>query len=823
MQNKNKLNNSIKIAGSLVLIIWITGWWAWTAWQNRILLHTYKSLLLPWRSYLEYFPWVEIIPAAGAMFFYWLTGNRFLRCLDIYIPKTARIGISFVIGLSICTFVGELLGIAGLFSRWYIIAALFFVFIIINLAAYKRQRIRPYNSKQEDDYYSLRRVRNRMAGEYYENTLILPSNKLQKGAGAILLFGTFLIVLLTFYHGVLFPMAYWDSFSYLGMARMLMLEHHFPRVVVAQMGIGTGSNYPQMYRLASALPCSVAGSWTTAPARMLAPLAGLFSLLLVYHTILRITRTRLIALSLALIFACIPYGIRFFTFTSDYSLTILFTAAFLYLAWMYVEKGLKEYLILSGLVAAFACHINYLMPLLGITWLIMIVTAHAGRKEKEKTEIPDPYDYNYEEIEFDEIREPDFTYADHESLFSKVKNRRLYLYILIFLMIASPWYIRNIIVTGNPVYPYFSGIFDGKRINPEVMESMQGEWLENGDGISKAALALFVKKQDNMKDETRNRWLVEKDEEDMPSFSLYARIMATPYYFITSRGWSWALAPVFMAFCIPGLLIFLQSLLFRKRLQIDKEDLSLQGSLTDLHRFGIPVLFLFTALFGYHYLMAGYYLYQIIAVIVPIIIFTAFSIQALPGKTRNIAVVIAMAIFILPGLPFAMMNFKIPHQITIEGKKESPVELALLRRPGLPDEIFNEFLFGADMRMLRYVNKSARDKTILTHDNRYLLYHPSIKIVHLDDWRIQKLYNEPEIMKKLETFNELNIFYYLKITMQEKHRILERLQMEKVIELEYVLPAFVADSNELYFFDYKAAGMKNDQNQEVIEIIIHEE
>ncbi|MCP4362472.1 MAG: hypothetical protein GY796_31080, partial [Chloroflexi bacterium] len=53
------------------------------------------------------------------------------------------------------------------------------------------------------------------------------------------------------------------------------------------------------------------------------------------------------------------------------------------------------------------------------------------------------------------------------------------LFSLIALSVAFPWYIKNWVFTGNPVYPFLSGVFDG-----QYWDSFRAEWYASaGTGI----------------------------------------------------------------------------------------------------------------------------------------------------------------------------------------------------------------------------------------------------------------------------------------------------------------------------------------------------
>ena len=89
----------------------------------------------------------------------------------------------------------------------------------------------------------------------------------------------------------------------------------------------------------------------------------------------RFTRERLVAACCALLFASVPYGIAYFQYASSYSVAILLTAAFLYLALRYIDDDLPGYFVLLLLTAAFAVHVNYLMWVLWITAAPVVVAA----------------------------------------------------------------------------------------------------------------------------------------------------------------------------------------------------------------------------------------------------------------------------------------------------------------------------------------------------------------------------------------------------------------------------------------------------------------
>ncbi len=802
-------------AAGLGIALWIFFWWAFYTWKNRVLLNVYPSLFLPWAPSANYPPAMDLIIATGTMLLYCLPGALVLRLYDTYIPMPARAALSFLLGLGTMALLGEALGFTGFFHGAGAAIGYALLCLILLAAGIARHVRREATRDSGGGNPWVRITGHQVAMEAYGRTIMYPAGFQEMALYTGMTAATAICVLLWFYHGLFYPITYWDSFSYLGMARTLYLTHRFPVSVVSQMSLGTGSNYPQMYRIASALPCALAGRWTDVPAQMLAPVAGLFSAALIYHTVLRLFRHRLTASCCALLFCCIPYVTRYFTFSSDYCLTVLFTAGFLYLSLMYLESGLWGYLALSAITAAFSCHINYLMPLLFVGWFFLIFLCHAGKTRlpgsgeenaviNQHPDVPGPT----------EVHEPEFTHVEHVSrLFALLFSRRFLKLFVILILLASPWYLRNILVTGNPVYPYFSSLLGGRNIRSDILRSMQGEWLENGDGIEKAALTLLAQKisSGDMSDRDRNSWIKAEDEHGV-QLSLKARILATPYFFITSPYWSWALAPLFLSLALPGFILWTGKPLIRLMRRWKSKGDAKEPFLTDEARFGLLCAFLFAGYFGYHYLMAGYYLYQILPVVVMMALMAAGVIGIFPGsRWKNTIFIWSILVAIVPGIPFAMMNFKLSHAVSTEYGQETPMMLAAMRRPGMHKDKFLEWVFGDDIRMTGYINANMKNEVILTHDNRFLLYDPSIRIINMDDAEVQKTWEMISDEDRLKAFRDIGVRYYLRIGMEEKHQILQRAGLSDWESKGYLLRRYQAGDNVLFKFAYKSIMSPDEQ------------
>jgi hypothetical protein len=338
-------------------------------------------------------------------------------------------------------------------------------------------------------------------------------------------------------------------------------------------------------------------------------------------------------------------------------------------------------------------------------------------------------------------------------------SRVLWLNVFVSALIASPWYIRNIIVTGNPVYAFFYNIFPSRNVNPEVMRSAQVEWLMNGDGLGRVGATLWEK--------LANSWL----------------------YFVTGPH-HWKLGPVFMALAVPGFVVFLCRIW--SRLVVGQRLVNLgelPGSpprtrvFDDSLKFGTVCGALFVLLWFYAYVIADMYLYQIIIVLPLFGIFVCGVFEVCNTRfSRVLLYVLCIVVGIGPGIMMGLMGFKLKRSGHIGATPYSQVTLTALRYLFIAPEEFYRMEFGGDMEMLGRVNSLPAGTRVLTHENRHLLLNEDIRIIHLDDWEVQKAYHKPA-SERLAVLDALGVEYYLYVPNEDKHFANSWLGMDELIRL----------------------------------------
>jgi hypothetical protein len=728
--------------------------------RNAALLVVFPNLFRHYNLNFAAFQYWDCLYSAAAICVYLLIGHLFLACFDLYLPRLADLALSFVFGLGLVTVVFELLTMAHLLYQPVAIAAVGIILLVVLLAAVRHNASPVVGTSEMVDPRFFRRSQLYMARQKFHNSLIQPRSFAQQTAfcSAAGLIG--LITLLTFYHGVLFPETYWDALIlYIGYARKIFFAHAFPFKAVAQVGIGLGSNYPHLYPLMSASIATVVGHWSDLFAQLAPPFAGLLATLLVYQIVVRLSRNMLTAIAVALLFRTVPYGIAYFTYASDYAFAILFTAAFLYAALLYIDRGLWGYFVLATLIPAFSVHISYLMWILWGPWLVMVIVAHTKSRRLRR------YEEEKEAIDFTVVRpdyELDYTYVEQRKpLTAFVLSKQFLLPLIIALILASPWYLRNLILTGNPVYPFFASILGGVHINPDVLASCKAEWLANGDGIGKLGRTLGEK--------IRASW---------------------HFFVIWQHAWKLALIRA-----IGRLLIGQKHPKLGRRVRV----------FDDLTKFCLVAFTLFVLLFIYHYVIASMYLYQIIIILPLMAIFTYFVFDRCAMKPlRGGLLTLCLVLGIVPGLAMGLMGFKFKQNVEIAGKYYNPLQLVAFRNPCMDRDLFLQLEFDEDVKMWDYLNVDLFGEKILTHENRHRMLDESIILIHLDDWEIQATYEMTNDAEKMRLFKNLGIQYYLYVPMEQKHPITKRVGLDAWRDRpELMTEIFRAGENILYKFNWE--------------------
>lgn len=735
-----------------------------------------------WHWWWANAPWSALAIAAAMATGYWLLGALLLDSMEHAMTPLGRHALALALGMGVAGVAFELVTLAHLLYQPVVVVV--WAVLLGGAAVLRWLRPRWYLGKLAvSESWKQHEKRKELALEYYSRKLVVPLKTRSARIYWVACWVAIVVISgLTLLHGIGLPETYWDSLIlYVGYARKIFLQHAFPTKVVGQVGIGLGANYPHLYPILTAQTATLAGFWHDAFAQLLPPLAGLASCLLLYALLEEMTRDRLLAVSAVLLFRAVPYGIAYFQYASDYAIAILFTSAFLYCAAQYLRTGLRGPLVLMWMFAAFAVHINYLMWVLWPVALLATLLAHVkggsceGHGEEPRRRYRCHSNANDPDSlvgELEDYLPPDerawrqLNIGMRPSVAQPLKSRSFLVLLLGALAVASPWYIRNVIVTGNPVYAFFYNVFPSKHVNPAVMKSAEVEWRLNGDGLGRVGRTVGEK--------LRNSW----------------------FYFVTGPH-HWKLGPVFMAFVIPGVLLFGARVVSHSvaqgvsRIRGQCNVSILPSMWDDTLKMGAIAALLFFLLWFYAYAVADMYLYQIIIVLPLFAIFAAFVFERFPAARARVPLyLLVLTIGIIPGFTMGLMGFKLKRSSGPNDVMQfSQVTLTALRNLFIDRETFYQMEFDGDMMMLRQVNALPPGTRILTHENRHLLLNEELHIVHLDDWEVQTAYGK-SAAERVKVLDGLGIQYYLYVPNEDKHRANSWLGMDELIGEGYFEEVF---------------------------------
>jgi hypothetical protein len=521
------------------------------------LLRTYVSLFSPatWRGFS--IDWGNVhafgqVQGVAAILLYTLLGLAALGALGIRWPWPTRIAVAYALGVGLAGWIFEQWAIAFLLNRWTVLVSLILLAIPLCWLWAARARAQRATEIGEPDF-----------GAPHPKATLDFLFRLTVWALLVLLVG------LSFLHAVAYPPTNWDGLIlYLGYARKTHEAGGFPIKVCAQVGIGLGANYPHLFEVTQAAVTRLFGRWTPLVGQWAVPWAALGATVTVFALAHRIFRRRDLALTTALIFRCYPYGIAHWQLASNYPLAVLFTGAVLLAAYDWLTTGQRRYAVLLLLLTAFASHINYVMPALWAVSLAALLLRWLWERGHPPEVLPD-----------------------------RPAPRRPWAGVLavtlIAVALAGSWYVRNVIVTGNPVYAFFPGIFDGRNIDPEVLASAQHEWMMNGDGIGRLTYGTA-------------------------HHTALGNLLALPSYLFIVPVFRWKLAPLFEGLTLPGLLLLLGGIgLWRRWAAVESAERLMWWLLA---------LAVFLGLWAYHIAVADYYLYQILPMLVPAALLAALPL-----------------------------------------------------------------------------------------------------------------------------------------------------------------------------------------------------
>lgn len=240
----------------------------------------------------------------------------------------------------------------------------------------------------------------------------------------------------SFYHALSTVVVHWDALVYhAAMANIMYNEHAIPLIAGPSIGIEMSANFPPLYSALGAYVYTQIGSIQDVYLRLIAPVMGLLTVLATYK-IGEVAVGKKFGLIAALFLALTPLFFRYSIYATSYStLTFFCTVTILFLV-LAISRGNAKYWVASGIFFGFATLTSYIALYLA-PFLLIALLAHLLIKRN--------------------------------ALRLNFKNSVLLL--VSALLVGGVWYLRNLILVDNPIYPNAYTVLGGLNIDPLIMQT----------------------------------------------------------------------------------------------------------------------------------------------------------------------------------------------------------------------------------------------------------------------------------------------------------------------------------------------------------------
>ncbi len=258
-----------------------------------------------------------------------------------------------------------------------------------------------------------------------------------------------IIFSLCFYHALLTIVVHWDATVYHAVMSVVMYNSHsIPLIAGPSIGIEMSANFPPLFSALGAYYYIQIGAVEDFFLRIIPPIMGVLTVVATYK-IGEVLAGKKFGLISALFLAMTPLFFRYSIYATSYStLTFFCTVSILFLLYAIIKKGTR-YWIACGLFYGIALLTSYMALYLAPFFVASLVYYFLKAKAPLKVNI-----------------------------------ERAFVLIFSASLIGGIWYLRNLILLGNPIYPNAYTILGGINIDPLIMETTI-------NGIKSAGMACF--------------------------------------------------------------------------------------------------------------------------------------------------------------------------------------------------------------------------------------------------------------------------------------------------------------------------------------------
>lgn len=475
--------------------------------------------------------------------------------------------------------------------------------------------------------------------------------------GLIILTSPFIVF--SIMHAVFIPDMYTDSLIYGNhLARLVYDNKQIPFIAGGpSIGIELSANYPPASQLLAVFTYMVSGEENQIFLKLLSAVNFLFLILLTYLWSTKLFKSKTLVLLAVLLLVLSPVFIVHSRAASFYIYLSLQFSLAAYFLQKFISTNNKAFIIASAVFSSFAALTSYLGLL--IIPLALSIFFHSNTDKK-----------------------------------------RILLYIFIFILLIQPWYLRNFLLLGNPVWPFGGGNF----IDPLIAQNTYS----------------------HLSEQSRHLGFNYESLEDLAS-SIKRMFFSYMNFFDSTV--STGLKPFLIMFALPAVFLWL-----KKRNEA----------------FDIFVIWLIFILLIHASVFNMFERYLALALL-PAIFLSLFLLQEI-FKIRfvKISVIIFLALQFVNSL-FASVVWN-----ECIGATEEKVT-AYMSSLGNYGKIL-ETCYPDDANVWNWVNRNVKDNELVATTD-FRLYYFNKTVINLDSWRLRDIYYANSIDESVEILKKSGVKY----------------------------------------------------------------